>query len=96
MQDPFSPLTDGRRYPLRFAESETEILDFRDRVAFAASLIRDHELRLWFERDESLARRIAALCPECTVFTIPAAALLIDNLNRPPAWRRRRSIQVIE
>ncbi len=85
----FDPLQQWRRQPLRIPKSETEILDVQDRVAFAAPLIRDHELRLWFERDEALARQIAAICPECKVFTIPGAAMMIDGLNEPPAWRRR-------
>ena len=85
----FDPIQNWRRHPLRIHKSETEILDFQDRVAFAAGLIRDHELRLWFEQNETVARQIAAICPECIVFTIPQAAMMIDGLNRTPAWRRR-------
>ena len=88
MQDAFRPLFSWRREPIRLVRAETEIIDFQDRVAFAAGLIRDHELRLWFERDESTARAVARLCPECTVFTIPTGAYLIDRLGGPPAWRR--------
>ena len=91
MPDPFRTLTNSRREPPAIHSSETEILDYRDRVAFAASLIRDHELRLWFERDESIARQIAVLVPECTVFTIPRAAMMVDRLDRPPSWRRGAS-----
>jgi len=90
----FDPLQQWRRHPLRIPKSETEILDIQDRVAFAAALIRDHELRLWFERDEALARQIAGLCPECTVFTIPRAAMMIDRLNKPPSWRRKHGSDV--
>ena len=90
----FEPIQNWRRHPLRIPKSETEILDIQDSVAFAAGLIRDHELRLWFEQNEAIARQIAAICPECTVFTIPHAAMMIDGLNRTPAWRRHRLTNV--
>jgi len=91
MQDPLRHLLgrslDDARIPWR--ESEQEIIDYRDRVAFAASVIRNHELRLWFERDWPTARRIQEFCPECLVMSVPTPALWIDRLDEPPPWRRR-------
>jgi len=90
MADPLrSPLGwPGQNGPTRIAKSETEQVERLDRVSFAASLIRDHELRLWFERDWLTAELIAARCPECVVYSIPTGALWIDNLDAPPPWRR--------
>lgn len=90
MTDPLrSPLGwPGRSGLSRLAKSETEQIERRDRVSYAASLIRDHELRLWFERDWSTADLIASRCPECVVFSIPTGAFWIDDLDQPPPWRR--------
>jgi hypothetical protein len=74
----------------RNAGSDTELIEYRDRVDFAVSLIRNHEIALWFERDWLVAELIAARCPECTVMSIPTGAIWIDELDRPPPWRRPR------
>jgi len=74
------------------SDTPHELIEYRDRVAFAAALIRDHELRLWFESNWRLARQIARLCPECQVFSIPTGARWIDALDSPPAWLRRREV----
>src|SRR5437870_2499146 len=74
-----------------FDGSETEQIEHRDRVSYAAETIRNYELRLWFERDWHIASLIAKRCPECMVYSIPQAAFWIDDLDSPPPWRRRRS-----
>jgi hypothetical protein len=91
MSDPFGSLFGSRR-PLhqRLDPSESEQIEPADRVAQAAALIRDQEIRLWFERDWQTARAIARLCPECCVCSIPWGAYQINALDKPPPWRRSR------
>lgn len=92
MQDPFKQLSEWYRDPGRDIprDADSEIIIHQDPVAFAASLIQDHELRLWFEPDWALASLIAERCPACQVFSIEAGAMLVDRLADPPPWRRRR------
>jgi hypothetical protein len=89
MYDPFRALTrwTDRGALDRFRTTDTEEIVFRDRVQYAVSLIRDHELRLWFEADWSAALRISQICPRCQVYSIPPGARLVDDLNAPPPWR---------
>lgn len=77
-----------RDAPLPGHRDRGEQLDYRDRAALAAALIRDHELRLWFEPNNAIAERIQALCPMCAVYTVGIGAAMTDELDRPPPWRR--------
>ncbi len=75
---------------MRIAKSDTELIEHRDRVEFAVSLIRNHELGLWFERDWPIAELIAARCPECIVMSIPTGAIWIDEMDKPTPWHTLR------
>jgi hypothetical protein len=92
MSDPLRPLSDwfGQEDSARKTDPSTELIDYRDRVAYAASLIRDHELRLWFEPNWFLATLISRCCPECAVYSIPPEAAILDDLHAPPPWRVAR------
>jgi hypothetical protein len=77
-----------RRWDEEAQSPAHELIERRDRVAYAVGLIRDLELPMWFEQDWAAAGAIAMQCPACTVFSIPPEALLIDDLDRMPEWRR--------
>ena len=94
MNDPFRQLLRWYDRPQARAQSggEHELIEYRDRVTLAASLIRDHELRVWFEQDWGTALQISRLRPECTVFSVDPGALLVDRLGSQPPWRRGTSV----
>ncbi|MGC8666690.1 MAG: hypothetical protein ACP5VE_01055 [Chthonomonadales bacterium] len=90
MQDPIRQIFSWNNpyCPRRSEKSEHELIEYRDRVEFALTLIRRHELRLWFEPDWRTAVPIAQAAPQCAVFSIPDGARIIDELDQPPPWRR--------
>lgn len=90
MSDPLDPLFGKslRRYPAPIQRSETEQIEIVDRVSYAETLIRDYELRIWYERDWWTAVQIAQRCPMCAVFSVPLGARWFSRLDEPPPWRR--------
>lgn len=92
MTDPIRGLTNWLQNLglLRLKKSKTELIEHRDAVDYASGLIRNYELRLWFERDWRTAGQIAERTPECLIFSIPDGAYWIDELNVPPPWRQPR------
>jgi hypothetical protein len=61
----------------------------RDPYVWSARFIARHELRIWFEPNWHLARRLAARYPTCLVCSIPVESDTA-SLRRIPGWRRRR------
>ncbi len=93
MQDPIRQLFgwNNPSGPQPGEQSEHQLIEYQDRVEFALDLIRRHKLRLWFEPDWQTAEPIAEAAPECTVFSIPDGARIVDQLDSPPPWRRQAS-----
>lgn len=59
-----------------------------DLTAASVRMISRYELRVWFEPDWYIARRLAARFPHCLVVSIPVESNT-PNLTKTPAWRRR-------
>lgn len=62
----------------------------QDPYAFSARMIARHELRVWFEPDWALARRLARRYPWCTICSIPYESNT-PSLHKVPGWRPKRS-----
>ena len=45
----------------------------------AVTAIQEGGLRVWFESDYRLARRVAALCPECRVYSCHGHLRLLEE-----------------
>ncbi len=67
----------------------TEQIFRHDPLRQGERLIARHELRVYFEPDWSVARRLAARFPYCLVFSIPVESNT-PNLKKIPGWRVRR------
>jgi hypothetical protein len=92
MSDPLDPLWGKlQRPPLTpIRRGETEQIEIMDRVSYAETLIREHELPVWYERDWWTAVQIARRCPMCAVFSVPLGARWFSHLDEPPPWGQKK------
>lgn len=63
----------------------------QDPYQFSARMIARHELRIWFEPNWGVARRLARRFPYCLVCSIPFESDTAA-LHRVPGWRPRRDV----
>jgi hypothetical protein len=90
MADPMRILYEGGLYARRVRIRENAaILVRQDPLSYSARLIARNNLRIWFEPDWYLARRLAAMFPSCLICSIPVESDT-PNLYKTPGWRIRR------
>lgn len=68
----YGGLLRGEIEPIREISRETPL-------ERAVSAIREGGLEVWYESDYRLARRVAALCPECRVYSSHGHLRLIEE-----------------
>ena len=85
----FQPFGMGGVYK-RYREADSSLLLERpEAFAFGSEMISRHELRVWFEPDWRIARRLAKRHPTCAIYSIPLESAT-SNLWKTPSWRLPR------
>lgn len=88
MADPIRCLTDwpGMRGRRVLPPVQAGQIVRQDPMQQAVRLISRHELRVWFEPNWAVGRRLARRFPSCMVCSLPEESNLV-SLRRIPAWR---------